>query len=54
MKTILERTLSGAGMWSGVISRGKRLRLTDLEGGANVGMLLYNCLLYTSPSPRDS
>jgi urea carboxylase-associated protein 2 len=44
MKTILERTLSGAGMWSGVISRGKRLRLTDLEGGANVGMLLYNAL----------
>lgn len=29
-------------MWSAVISRGKRLRLTDLEGGANVGMLLYN------------
>jgi urea carboxylase-associated protein 2 len=44
MKTILERTLTGAGMWSGVISRGKRLRLTDLEGGANVGMLLYNAL----------
>jgi urea carboxylase-associated protein 2 len=29
-------------MWSGVISRGKRLRLTDLSGGANVGMMLYN------------
>jgi hypothetical protein len=29
-------------MWSGVISRGKTLRLTDLEGGANVGLLLYN------------
>ena len=29
-------------MWSGVVSRGKTLRLTDLEGGANVGMLLYN------------
>lgn len=29
-------------MWSKVISRGKTLRLTDLEGGANVGMLLYN------------
>ncbi len=44
MKTLLERTLEGAGMWSAVISRGKRLRLTDLEGGANVGMLLYNAL----------
>ena len=31
-------------MWSAVISRGKRLRLTDLDGGANVGMLLYNAL----------
>ena len=39
-----ERTLHGAGMWSAVISRGKRLRLTDLDGGANVGMLLYNAL----------
>ncbi len=29
-------------MWSNVIKRGKTLRLTDLEGGANVGMLLYN------------
>src|SRR3954471_16791709 len=36
------RTLNHAGMWSGVISRGKTLRLTDLEGGANVGVLLYN------------
>jgi urea carboxylase-associated protein 2 len=29
-------------MWSGVISRGKTLRLTALESGANVGLLLYN------------
>lgn len=29
-------------MWSGIISRGKRLRLTDTQGGANVGMLLYH------------
>lgn len=36
------KTLTHAGMWSGVISRGKSLRLTDLEGGANVGLLLYN------------
>ena len=36
------KTLTGAGMWSGVIGRGKTLRLTDREGGANVGVLLYN------------
>lgn len=34
--------LSGAGMWSRIIGRHKTLRLTDLEGGANVGMLLYH------------
>lgn len=44
MKTFYEKTLTGAGMWSSVVSRGKRLRLTDLEGGANVSMLLYNAL----------
>lgn len=36
------KTLTHSGMWSGVISRGKVLRLTDPEGGANVGLLLYN------------
>ena len=42
IEPIFSRTLDHAGMWSGVISRGKTLCLTDLEGGANVGMLLYN------------
>lgn len=36
------RTLTHGGFWSGVIGRGKALRLTDLEGGANVGLLLYH------------
>jgi uncharacterized protein len=44
MKTIHSRILHGSGMWSGVISRNKRLRLTDIDGGANVSMLLYNAL----------
>jgi hypothetical protein len=44
MTPILEKTLHGGGMWSAVISRHKRLRLTDLDGGANVSMLLYNAL----------
>lgn len=39
---IYEKTLIGGGMWSQTISRGKVLRLTDLEGGANVSTLLYN------------
>ena len=39
---LFNKNLDHAGLWSGVISRGKTLRLTDLEGGANVGLLLYN------------
>ena len=42
MNLLFEKSLHGAGMWSAVISRGKRLRLTDLDGGANIGLLLYN------------
>lgn len=39
---IFTKTLTHSGMWSGVLSRGKTLRFTDLEGGANVGLLLYH------------
>lgn len=42
MTPLFEKMLTGAGLWSAVISRGKRLRLTDIDGGANVGMILYN------------
>jgi len=45
MSTVLPlytKTLTAAGMWSGIIGRGKTLRLTDREGGANVSVLLYN------------
>lgn len=34
--------LNHGGLWSRIIGRGKTMRLTDLEGGANVGMLLYH------------
>lgn len=39
---IYATTIHGGGMWSQVVGRGKTLRLTDLEGGANAAMLLYN------------
>lgn len=35
-------TLPGGSHWSMRIRKGLTLRLTDLEGGANVGMLFYN------------
>ncbi|KUJ72916.1 urea amidolyase associated protein UAAP1 [Thiomicrospira sp. WB1] len=39
---IWKETLPGGGHWSGVIRRGTVLRLTDLEGGTNVSMLINN------------
>jgi hypothetical protein len=41
-RPLYTKVLTHAGMWSGVIGRGKTLRLTALEAGANVGVLLYN------------
>lgn len=41
-RLVYSHRLTGAGMWSQVIRKGRILRLTDCEGGANVGMLLYN------------
>tara|TARA_R110002096_G_scaffold159011_4_gene324598 strand:+ start:955 stop:1683 length:729 start_codon:yes stop_codon:yes gene_type:complete len=41
-KLRFETTIRGGGMWSQVIGKGKTLRMTDLEGGVNVGMLLFN------------
>lgn len=35
-------SVPGARYWSFVVKRGHVLRLTDLEGGANAGVLLYN------------
>jgi urea carboxylase-associated protein 2 len=37
-----EDVLPGAAHWSMILRAGRLLRLIDLEGGANVGMLLYN------------
>lgn len=35
-------TLPGNGHWSLEMRRGSLMKITDLEGGANVGMLFYN------------
>jgi urea carboxylase-associated protein 2 len=37
-----EDELPGAAHWSMIVRRGRLLRLIDIEGGANVGMLFYN------------
>lgn len=39
---LFTKTLTHSGMWSGVVGRSRTLRLTDLTGGANVGLLLYH------------
>jgi urea carboxylase-associated protein 2 len=49
-ETILwEEELRGGQTWSHVFEKGQALRVTDLEGGANVALLLYNPL---NPSER--
>jgi uncharacterized protein len=39
---LFEETLHASASWSHVLKRGTALRITDLEGGANVGALFYN------------
>ena len=39
---IYRDTIGGGCHWSFRVKKGKTLRLTDIEGGANVGMLFYN------------
>jgi urea carboxylase-associated protein 2 len=41
-RMLWEEPLRGGAHWSGVARRGVTLRLTDLEGGANVAALFYN------------
>ena len=42
--TLYEETLPGGGHTSFVLKRGQLLRLTDIEGGANVSLLLFNAV----------
>lgn len=44
MTVLYEDTLGAGCHWSFLMPRGHTLRLTDIHGGANVGMLLYNPL----------
>jgi urea carboxylase-associated protein 2 len=41
-RILFEEELPGGAMWSHVVRRHHTLRFIDLEGGANVGLLLYN------------
>ncbi len=40
--TLYEETVPGGGHTSFVLKRGQVLRLTDIEGGGNVSLLLFN------------
>ena len=46
---LFEDVIQPAATWSHVLKRGTALRLTDVEGGANVGALLYN---WENPAER--
>lgn len=41
-EVLWEETIPGGNHWSGLIRRGTALRITDLEGGANLSALFYN------------
>lgn len=41
-KTFYTTSIPGNGHWSLEVRRGTFMKITDLEGGANVGMLFYN------------
>ncbi len=41
-RILWEETLPGGNHWSGILRRGAALRLTDLDGGANVAALFYS------------
>jgi urea carboxylase-associated protein 2 len=41
-RVLWEETVPGGNHWSGLLRRGSALRLTDLDGGANVSALFYN------------
>jgi urea carboxylase-associated protein 2 len=41
-KVLFEEMLPGGGSWSWPLRRHTTLRLTDVEGGANVGLMAYN------------
>jgi len=42
MSVLWKELVHGGGMWSHVLKRGTALRITDIDGGANAGVLLYN------------
>lgn len=39
---VYQTTIPGASHWSTIIRKGTEMRLQDIEGGANVGMVFYN------------
>jgi len=41
-RLLLEEEIPGGAMWSHVLHRHQTLRLTDVDGGANASVLLYN------------
>ncbi|MFD0681807.1 MULTISPECIES: urea amidolyase associated protein UAAP1 [unclassified Paenibacillus] len=42
MNSLWSMTIGAGGKWSGVVGRGKLIRFTALDAGANLSMLMYN------------
>jgi hypothetical protein len=46
-EVLFEEVIAGGWNWSHIVKRGTAVRLTDLEGGANVSALFYNGANFT-------
>lgn len=44
---LYQTIIDGGSHWSTIVRRGMTMTLTDIEGGANVGMLFYNPSLFS-------
>ena len=46
-KVLTSKTIAGGWNYSRIVKRGQKIRLTDLEGGANASLLCYNAKNFT-------
>ena len=46
-KVLCEQTIAGGWNYSRIVKRGQKIRLTDIEGGANASLMCYNAKNFT-------
>ncbi len=46
-KVLCEQVIAGGWNYSRIVKRGQKIRLTDIEGGANASLMCYNAHNFT-------